>query len=62
MKSRRLLILAAALVLVLSLLFKAPAALIYGLFLPKDRPLPVQLYGVDGSLLSGRIAGVVLDG
>jgi len=61
-KSRRLLILAGALVLVLSLLFKAPAALIYGLLLPKDRALPVQLYGVDGSLLSGRVAGVVLNG
>ncbi len=62
MKSRRLLILAGALVLVLALLFKAPAALVYGLLLPKDRALPVQLYGVDGSLLDGSVAGVVLNG
>jgi len=61
MKLRRFL-LVGTLVLILALVVKAPAAVLYGLFLPKDQALPVQLYGLDGTLFQGRVAGIALNG
>ncbi|HEY0916237.1 MAG TPA: type II secretion system protein N [Solimonas sp.] len=48
--------------LVVALLMQAPAASLYAWLKPKDRPLPVELFGLEGRLLDGRVAGVVRNG
>lgn len=48
--------------LVVALLVQAPAASVYAWLKPKDRPLPVELFGLEGRLVDGRVAGIVRNG
>ncbi|PPE73156.1 hypothetical protein C3942_15165 [Solimonas fluminis] len=48
--------------LAVALLVQAPAASVYAWLKPKDRPLPVELFGLEGRLVDGRVAGVVRNG
>jgi general secretion pathway protein N len=59
--SRRSLLIAGLLVLAAALLLQAPAASLYAWLRPSDPP-PLELYGVEGTLASGRIDGVVRQG
>lgn len=45
-----------------ALLIQAPAASVYTWLKPKDRPLPVELFGIEGRLVDGRVSGVVRNG
>lgn len=63
MKPRSRLLWACAVVFVLALLVRAPAATVYGWFGPAPgTPAPLRLVGVEGSLLNGAAAGLLVKG
>lgn len=58
----RSLLLAGLPVLLLALLVCAPAASLYGWLRPGDQPSAIELFGLEGNLSAGRVAGVVVNG
>ncbi|AXQ29447.1 type II secretion system protein N [Solimonas sp. K1W22B-7] len=48
--------------LAIALFVQAPAASVYAWLKPKDRPLPVELFGLEGRVIEGRSSGVVRNG
>lgn len=58
----RSLLLAGLAFLAISLLVQAPAATVYTWLKPKDRPMPVELMGIEGRVIDGRVAGVARNG
>ncbi|HSW15470.1 MAG TPA: type II secretion system protein N [Solimonas sp.] len=49
-------------VLLLALLAYAPAATLKGWLQPKDQPPAAELFGIEGTLVAGRVDGVVIGG